>query len=265
MKNTCSIETRMSVDAAARTHVGRRKNNEDAHLLDADHGLFVVADGMGGYEGGEVASRLVVHTVHDFFVHNEADEELTWPWGAEPDLGETENVLSTALRLANRVVVSRRKGHLAQMGSTAVAVALDRDRAVLAHVGDSRVYRLRDGRIEQLTRDHSLIEQMRELGAKELPEGIGHVITKAIGFDADVRPELRVEPVRSGDVLLLCSDGLSDALEDAAIAHLLALPSAAEAATALVRAAYDAGGSDNITAMVLLFGPGAARDARPAA
>jgi serine/threonine protein phosphatase PrpC len=253
------------VDAAATTHVGRRKNNEDAHLLDADHGLFVVADGMGGYEGGEIASRLVVHTVHDFFVHNEADEELTWPWGAEPDLGETENVLSIALRLANRVVVSRRKGHLEKMGSTAVAVALDRDSAVLAHVGDSRVYRLREGRLEQLTRDHSLIEQMRELGATELPQGIGHVITKAIGFDADVRPDLRVEPVRAGDVLLLCSDGLSEPLTEADIALMLSLPSASAASAALVRAAYDAGGSDNITALVLRFDPGADRDARPAA
>jgi serine/threonine protein phosphatase PrpC len=137
------------------------------------------------------------------------------------------------------------------MGSTAVALAVDEDRAVLAHVGDSRIYRLRDGVLEQLTRDHSLLEELRRMGAVEHPEGIGHVITQAIGFGEDTRPDVRVELARPGDALLLCSDGLTDPLDEESLARLLADPDPARACDRLVEAAYEAGGTDNITALVV--------------
>lgn len=241
----------LSIDAAARTHRGRRPTNEDAHVVDLDHGLFVVADGMGGYEGGEVASRLVVHTLHDFFVENDLDGEVTWPWGIDTDRGFVENLVTVGIRLANVEVVRRRRGRLAQMGSTVVAVALEGDRLVVAHVGDSRIYRLRAGALEPLTRDHSFVEQLRQMGVVERPEGMGHIITKAIGFAEDAEPDLRVEAVRPGDAILLCSDGLTDPLDDDTIEALLGCGDAAEAAEALVEAAYEAGGTDNITALVV--------------
>ena len=251
MTNAAPTLAPLSIDAAARTHRGRRPNNEDAHVVDLDHRLFVVADGMGGYEGGEVASRLVVHTLHDFFLQNDLDGELTWPWGVDPTRGHVENLVAIGVRLANLEVIRRRRGRLRQMGSTVVAAALDGDRLVLAHVGDSRIYRLRDGSLERLTRDHSFVEQLRAMGVAEQPEGMGHIITKAIGFDGDAQPDVRVEMARRGDVILLCSDGVSDPVGDAALATLLEAESAAGAAEGIVEAAYEAGGTDNITALVV--------------
>lgn len=245
---------RLRIDAAARTHRGRRPNNEDAHVVDLDRRLFVVADGMGGYEGGEVASRLVVHVVHDFFVLDETDAERTWPFGIDHARGYVENQLACAVRLANLEVIQRRRGRLAKMGSTVVAVAIDGDRAVLAHVGDSRIYRLRGGRLDQLTRDHSLYAQLDAMGVAEKPEGIGHIITRAIGFGDDAEPDLRVEPLAPGDVFLLCSDGLTDPLDPETIAAMLSIDDAGRAAEGLVSAAYDAGGTDNITALVVRVG-----------
>lgn len=257
----------LSFEVAARTHVGRRSNNEDALLVDRGHGVFLVADGMGGYEGGEVASRLVVETVRGFFERNARDAETTWPFGLEAGRSFVENLARVALLAANRQVAAQRHGRLAKMGSTAALAALDADRVVLAHVGDSRVYRLRDGRLEQLTRDHSLVEEMRAMGMRESPEGIGHVVTRAIGM-RDMQPDLHVETLRPGDTLLLCSDGLSDPLEDAAIARELSRAHVEDACDGLVHAAYGAGGTDNITALVLRFGyppaPEAARVVRRA-
>lgn len=242
---------RPSIRAAARSDRGRRANNEDALVIDLDHRLFVVADGMGGYEGGEVASRLTVHTVHDFFVVESMDADRTWPFGMDPDRSFTENQLVCAIRLANLEVMRRRRGRLARMGSTIVAVAIEGPRAIVAHVGDSRIYRLRDGALTRLTRDHSFIEQLRAMGVREEPEGMGHIITKAIGFAEDTMPDVAVRSVRPGDVLLLCSDGVTEPLDDEAIAKHLAIDDPGRAAESLVRAAYDAGGSDNITALVI--------------
>ena len=244
---------RYRVEAAGRTHVGRRAHNEDAMLLDEELGVFVVADGMGGYEGGEVASQVVVETVRRFFADNAGDAELTWPWGFEPGRSFVTNLLTVALRLANREVRARRRGRLASMGATAVAAAVDGARVIVAHVGDSRVYRLRGGTLEPLTRDHSLREQLRALGAQEIPEGISHVITRAIGMGDEEEPDLRVESLAPGDTLLLCSDGLSDPLDDARLRELLAHADVEQAAEGLGRAAYAAGGTDNITALVIRF------------
>ncbi|MBZ0119560.1 MAG: protein phosphatase 2C domain-containing protein [Sandaracinaceae bacterium] len=245
----------MHIEHAARTHVGRRPNNEDSLLEDPLHGIFAVADGMGGYEGGEIASKMVVETLERFFVRNDEDAELTWPFGADADLTLRENALAVSLKLANREVHARRRGHLAQMGSTVVALAVDGPRVALAHVGDSRIYRLREGAIERLTRDHSLVEEMRERGMHGTPEGIGHIVTRAIGASPDTEPELRRELAREGDTFLLCSDGVTDVLDDEAIAGLLSLSTAERACEAIVEAAYEAGGSDNITAIVIRLRP----------
>lgn len=241
----------ITLNAAARSHVGRRDNNEDAWLLDLQHRLFVVADGMGGYEGGEVASQVTVDTIHSFFARNEDDADLTWPWGIDHSVGFVENLLSVAVRLANLEVMRKREGRLAAMGSTVVVAATDGKRLVVAHVGDSRIYRLRGGVLEQLTDDHSLARELAARGIAEHPPGMSHIITRAIGQGETVRPDVRAEPMRPGDTILLCSDGLTDPLEDEVLQRWMAHADLDTACTSLVQEAYDAGGNDNITALLV--------------
>lgn len=241
----------MHIIAAARTHVGRRKNNEDAFLVRPEHGLFVVADGMGGYEGGEVASGLVVATLEAFFERNATDGEVTWPFGLDEQFGFVANELSTGIVLAHREVMRKRNGPLGQMGSTVVAFARDAEMGVIAHLGDSRAYRLRDRMLEMLTRDHSYAEMMRAAGG-EVAGGFSHVITRAVGKDDEGPPELRRVELRVGDFYLLCSDGVTDVLSDIEISQiLLAHPDPELACSAIVQDAYLGDGHDNITVVVL--------------
>jgi PPM family protein phosphatase len=249
------MEGTMRFDYAAHTTCGRRANNEDALCADPHVGLYAVADGMGGYEGGEIASRIVVETLREFLARVRADADATWPYGLDPSLGFEENLLTVAVRLASAQISAQRSGPLNHMGST-VAVLHERDgRAVIAHVGDSRVYRLRSGVLEALTRDHSLWAEMQAAGVPNLPPreecSFRNVITRALGLDGNARPDVRLERLAPGDVYLLCTDGVTEKLDDHAIARLLAAPSAEAACHALVDAAYAAGGRDNITAVVL--------------
>ncbi|MEM9071113.1 MAG: protein phosphatase 2C domain-containing protein [Myxococcota bacterium] len=241
----------MQIVAAAHSHVGRRSTNEDAFLVAPKLGLYVVADGMGGYEGGEVASRLVVESLRDFFAENSVDPDLTWPVALDPAVGMVANELFAGVMLAQRVVLKERNGRLQQMGSTVVAVALDVDQAIIAHLGDSRAYRFRDGVLEQLTRDHSYAELLRASGG-EVPPGFGHVITRAIGRPEEGPPEMMRTRLRARDRLLLCSDGLSDVLSADEMTSIFRSSDGPEdLARCLVEEAYVAGGSDNITALVL--------------
>lgn len=241
----------MLLDAYALSVTGRRSQNEDAVCLRPDLGLFVVADGMGGYEGGEIASKVAVTTIEDLVSRTAGDQDVTWPYRIDPRLGVTENEVTVAARLAGDRIAARRHGRLAQMGSTVAVLRLDGTRAVIGHVGDSRVYRLRGLALDQLTIDHSLWTQMLAAGA-ELSDRehfpYRHVITRALGMPGS-EPDVRVEAARPGDVFLLCSDGLSEVLEPERIAALLALP-AAVACRALVDEAYAAGSKDNISAVV---------------
>ncbi len=244
----------LPIEYAARTLTGRRSNNEDACCADASIGLYMVADGMGGYEGGEVASRIAVDAMRGFYARNARDDDTTWPFGIDPKLGLRENMLAVAIRMADAEIQGQKKGRLASMGSTVAAVAVHDATAVVGHVGDSRVYRLRDGRLRQLTRDHSLYEEMRAIGAAVPPrERFPHanVITRALGMLSSKGPDVVAEPLRRGDALLLCTDGLTEAVTEARIAEALGSMSAEAACDALVREAYDNGGRDNITAVVL--------------
>lgn len=244
------------IRAAARTHIGRRASNEDAYLTSPEHGLYVVADGMGGYEGGEVASELVIEAMEQFFDEHAEDDGLTWPWGREKGLTFEENLLGVSIRLAHRAVEERRHGALSQMGSTVAATLEHGDELVLAHVGDSRVYRFRDGELVQLTRDHSVLNQMREMEV-ELHEAMirqyENMITRALGFESgEDLAELTRARVQPGDMFLLCTDGLHGALGDPQIRALLEQGgSPEEIAGRLVDAAFVGGGTDNITVVVL--------------
>ncbi|MEZ4394391.1 MAG: protein phosphatase 2C domain-containing protein [Polyangiales bacterium] len=243
----------MRIEHAAVTHVGRRSNNEDAFCVAPELGLFVVADGMGGYEGGEVASRVAVDTLRGFYRRNADDDNTTWPFGLEPERSLAENMLSVGIRLADAEVNARKTGRLASMGSTVAALALDGPRVVVGHVGDSRVYRLRGSSITQVTRDHSLHEDMKAAGMSVPPKSQfahANVITRALGMKGTVKADLRTLDARPGDVFLLCTDGLIETVTDARIREVLLAQSPGDAAATLVREAYDAGGRDNITVVV---------------
>lgn len=244
----------MKLEFVGATHQGRRSNNEDALRLSPELGLFVVADGMGGYEGGEVASHIAVDTIHDFFQRNADDAEATWPHALDRSLSFVENLMALAVGMAHEGIVSRKQGELAQMGTTVAALALCNGTATIAHVGDSRVYRLRDGDLQQLTRDHSLHAELMATGA-DVPQrsefAYGHVITRALGMASSAQPDLRSEPVLPGDLFLLCTDGLIERLDTGSIrAALIELPSP-QVCRQLVEQAFERGGKDNITAIVV--------------
>lgn len=238
----------MNITATAASLVGRRKNNEDRYLVSTELQLYAVADGMGGYDGGEVASRLTVEQLKEFVARNRRDAAGTWPCKEDKKLTAAENLLRAAVRRAHDVISSQRVGELDQMGSTLVAVLIDGHRATLAHVGDSRIYRLRRGALAQLTRDHSLWAELEAAGLKPGERyGFAHknVITRALGIER-AHPDVVTIDVEPKDRLLLCSDGLHDPLGEADLRRLMS-----GGCDELVQAAYDAGSSDNITAVLL--------------
>jgi serine/threonine protein phosphatase PrpC len=221
----------------ARTDVGRvRQGNEDAFT--ARDPLYAVADGMGGHQGGEVASKLAL-------------ERLERVTDGQSDLAEV-------VRDANRAVFSKASEDpgLRGMGTTLTAVLVQGDRLHWAHVGDSRMYRLRDGRLDRITRDHTVVEQLVEQGRLSPREAEIHpqrsILLRALGVEEDVEVDEGDVDVRRGDRLLLCSDGLTGMVEEDQIQRILAEAKGPQAASdALVAAANDAGGQDNITALVL--------------
>jgi serine/threonine protein phosphatase PrpC len=243
----------MRIESAGLTHIGRRPQNEDAYCVRPELGLYVVADGLGGQEGGEIASQCVVDAFTQFRERLARDAEATWPHKVDPRRSPEENLLEACTALAQRAVVSRRVGPLREMGSTVVALALGRHGAAVAHVGDSRLYRLRGGQLEALTRDHSVTEEMRAAGLEPPPRGqsaFGHIITRALGTDR-AEPSVQALELRPGDVYLLCSDGLYEPLGAEGLTSRLSSGSSSEVCEALVSGAYEAGGRDNITAVVL--------------
>jgi PPM family protein phosphatase len=240
----------MLLDAFALSVPGRRSNNEDAICARPELGLFVVADGMGGYEGGEVASAIAVESICELVRRTAGDVDVTWPYKIDPQRSIDENEIIVATRLANERIAARRIGLLEQMGSTVAVLRIADDRAVIGHVGDSRVYRLRDRVLAQMTIDHSLLAQLLASGAHVDPDTFAwrHVVTRALGQCGE--PDVQIDAARAGDVYLVCSDGLSEVLDGSAIAALLDAP-AERACRALVDAAYAAGSRDNISAIVV--------------
>jgi serine/threonine protein phosphatase PrpC len=243
----------MMLETYALSVAGRRPNNEDAICEQPELGLFVVADGMGGYEGGEVASALAIEAIHSLVRRTAGDGDVTWPYGVDPRRSFTENEVMVATRHAADQIAARRSGELRDMGSTVAVLRIAGDHAVVAHVGDSRVYRLRGGAFEQLTIDHSLAAELEKTGVKpEANFAWRHVVTRALGT-ATAEPEVQRAAIERGDVFLVCSDGLSEVLAPDQIAGLLRAP-AEIACRALVDAAYAAGSRDNISAIVVRVG-----------
>lgn len=244
------------IDFAAATHPGRRPNNEDAFCTAPELGLFAVADGLGGYEGGEIASTLAVRTLEAFLRAQRRDAEGTWPCAMQRRLSHDENLVRAGVLLAHREICARRHEQLSMMGSTLAAMVLTGGDVVVAHVGDSRVYRLRGDELCQLTRDHSVHAELVAAGAEVPPReqfAYRHHITRALGLERAV-PDVSTQRAEPGDVFLLCSDGLYEPLPLDRLSGLLAERSARRACDALVAEAYGRGGTDNITAVVVRVG-----------
>ncbi len=245
------------------SHPGRvRRVNEDAWLAAPELGLFVVADGMGGHNAGEVASRLTIETIRAFAVRSAEPGDLTWPFGYDGARSHDANRLRTAIKLANQRVVatSRTREDLAGMGTTVVA-ALVRDAVVtFASAGDSRLYSFFGGALTQLTRDDSWAAVVAsEAGLDEAAiarHPMRHVLTNAIGASDDTEPKLGERALRPGERLLLCSDGLHGMTGDEAIARVLREQTdLVRAVDVLIQRALDGGGRDNITAVLVEYAP----------
>ena len=244
---------------AAKTDVGmRREHNEDCFGIVEDDGLLLVADGMGGHAAGEVASGIATVEVGQFY-HQAVATHVEWPFAKNPALSELENRLVCSFKVANRRIfeTARSDGGRRGMGTTLVAAAVDDGQICIAHVGDSRLYRVQDGKIAQLTRDHSLLEQFKEINpgmTREEENNFPHrnVITRALGLADDVEVDVKKLEVKPGDMYLLCSDGLSGHVDDDQMLEVLSAEGdLRDKVTKLVDIANDAGGNDNITVIVL--------------
>lgn len=237
----------MSIEMYGLTHPGRvRPHNEDAFAVDPERGLAVLADGMGGHQAGEVASELAVGTVV---------EELATA-GDDPPAALVEAVMEANRRI---LATADARPECRGMGATLVALWCRNGRFYATHLGDSRLYRLRGGVLEQLTEDHSLVQEMVRSGMLSEEEAMAsfnkNLITQALGIELEIRPRVREGALQAGDLFLLCSDGLSDFVGDAQIAQTLTEDAdLSAAATRLVDLANDAGGPDNITVVLVRSG-----------
>ena len=251
----------MKVSWAVRSDPGlRRTSNEDSYCTRDDVGLFMVADGMGGHVAGEVASRMAVDAIQNFIQETAgADKNRTWPFPFDPTISLEANRLKAAFRLANRQIAnaSADAADLRGMATTASALLAGRQNACVAHVGDSRVYAMRGGRLEQITNDHSWVEEqvragtMTESAARQHPWR--NVVTRALSGGADPEIDVIELKLQPRERLLLCSDGLSGVVPHDEIARVLGdqtldLQSICDR---LIDAANAGGGPDNITALVL--------------
>lgn len=244
------------------TDVGRiRSSNEDSWGVFPDLRFFIVADGMGGHAAGEVASRMAVETMRDFIRESMNSGEVTWPGDMDLGLPDPAKRLTAAGKLANEKIylASQTDPALKGMGTTMVAVLIEPGAAHLAHVGDSRAYLLRGESIVQLTEDHSLINDYINRGLLKSDEAgqhpLKHVITRALGSAPKVEVDLQTIPLKRGDSLLLCSDGLSNLLTEKEMLFKSREDPGdlASAGRALVDLANQKGGEDNITLVILQF------------
>jgi protein phosphatase len=249
----------VSVSAFGLTDVGRkRRHNEDAYLLDAERGLFVVADGMGGHAAGEVASRITVESIQEYIAATDEQQESSWPFGFNSRVSLEGNRLTTAVEKANEKVMRavQNRPELKGMGTTVVAALFDAERATLVHVGDSRAYLFRDGELRRLTDDHSWVQEQVNAGILSEDEAKSHplknVVTRALGGAAHVSVDLIEVPVRRGDRFLLCSDGLTGMVPDEDLfAHFRSEGDLEKTVRQLVDMANDRGGVDNVTAILV--------------
>ena len=240
----------MTAHGHACSHTGQRARNEDAYVVSDSVGLYAVADGMGGYEGGGVASWIAVDSLDAFFgrAGPSRDEDFHWVSPAGETVAEAR--LALAFRQADREIQKRRLGSFHSMGTTMAVLMLADSYGVVAHVGDSRVYRSRDGNLTALTDDHSRIVQRAGAGGLEAAVSV-RAVTRALGVPGSSAPDFQVIEVRPGDRFLLCSDGLTDVLEADDLERYIESEIPKRAAASLVEQSCARGAHDNVTALIV--------------
>lgn len=247
----------LKIESAGISDIGRRrKQNEDSMFLDDRMGLYVVADGMGGHNAGEVASKLVVETIQDYIRQNQSEDLIVEPVGRDANLSKEARLLLAGIQLSNRIVHQAALSNEAYrgMGSTVSAVYFTENTFIVANVGDSLIYLIRDGEIEQLAVPHTLIAEQTQRdpeNAELLWSDFKHVLTRAMGVDEKVKADISEVPVLKNDILVICSDGLTDKASAEEILELAYNRRSDKACKSLVDLANARGGDDNITAIVL--------------
>jgi len=252
----------MRMQAAGSSDTGRvRRHNEDAYSCDSQLGLFVVCDGMGGESAGEVASRIAVDTIVAQFNGDSAPRDDEAQRDARGFSVRTSR-LETALLAGNRAIfeASQENTEHAGMGSTVVSAWIANNVASIAHVGDSRAYLGRAGRLEQLTEDHSLVEEQVKAGLMSREESLTalhrNILTRALGRAANIPVDLTEVPLRAGDFLLLCTDGVTQMVSDETLAQtIFTLQQPQRICEELIKLANSSGGIDNSTVVVVKVEP----------
>lgn len=248
----------MQLEAVARTDPGPvRDRNEDYFSVDVEAGLFLVADGMGGHASGEVASAIAVETVREILLNGDDPEETDLDLKVVDPQEEIRERLRYSMNQASlriRKVARENPAHRG-MGTTLAVLLVEGDVAHLGHVGDSRIYLFREGRLLRLTRDHTVVQQEIDAGrlTPELARVVHfkNVLTQSIGYHGPVEPDTSTRPLRQGDTFVICSDGLTDPLDDEAIGEVCKSCRPEDLADELVRHALERGGDDNVTVVVL--------------
>jgi serine/threonine protein phosphatase PrpC len=249
----------MALEVYSRSECGQRENNEDSLLIDTEMGIFVVADGMGGHAAGEIASQMAVNAVHEILVGRIDPDETRLVTDFNPT--DPSDVMRERLRYAtNQASVQIRRAADTQpgqrgMGTTVVILVIDGDKAHLAHVGDSRAYLVRDNRVIRLTRDHTVVQQEVDAGrlTPELARLLPHrnILTQSVGFHGPVEPDTSTRVVLPGDIFILCSDGLTDVLDDDQLRDLVVGRTAEQLPDVLTDAALRGGTEDNVTVVIV--------------
>jgi serine/threonine protein phosphatase PrpC len=238
--------------------VGRkRETNEDAFLVDEDLSLFVVADGMGGHQGGDTASRLAVDTLQRAVRKSQTERPQLFSKRSTLEESPLPVILREAMEDACLAIFSKAQGapSLHGMGTTVTALLLHGPHAFLAHVGDSRLYLVRGGRIQQISDDHSLVNEQVKAGVITPDEArkshFKNVITRSVGYEAEVVVDLLGVEAKQGDLFLLCCDGLTNLVDDREIATLATTEAVEDLPVRLIGLANDRGGDDNVTVIAL--------------
>lgn len=247
----------VTIESAGISDIGRRREqNEDSLFFDDGLGLYVVADGMGGHNAGEVASNLVAETIRDYIKQNHSDVQVEEQVNVDANLSKEARRLLAGIHLSNRIVHETALSNEAYrgMGSTVSAVYFTEKTFIVANVGDSLIYLIRDGEIELLSVPHTLIAEQTELdpeNAELLWSDFKHVLTRAMGVEESVKADINEVPFFKNDILVISSDGLTDKATPEEILELVYNRRSDKACQGLVDLANARGGDDNITAIVL--------------
>jgi len=247
----------MEIEVFGMTDVGKRRDkNEDAFLINTEHNLYVVADGMGGHLGGEIASKMAVTAIEEVLTDVIADPDLTLQSEFEIRPGDYKGYIKYAVGIASGRIFEKamRDPTLHGMGTTVVAAVFRNNLAYIANVGDSRCYLCRDGGVKQITEDHSLVTEQIKAGIIKQSEAKTHklknIITRSVGFQDTVDIDISCFELKVGDKILFCTDGLSNMVGNEELTVALRGEAPREACMKLIELANSHGGEDNITLIV---------------